>query len=90
MLSRIALTLGYALTLFAGSTGIANAATDKSEVMTGVFILVVASMILLTLIYSLKWYLGLTEPPPLPPGGLPYYSLPADGDAHGHDAPGHH
>ena len=92
MLTRIAFALGYALTFFVAATGVASAADEKVEVGLGMFIVVIISMALLTLIYLIKWYFGATEPPAIPPGGLPYYSLPADGDAHGHDAHGggHH
>jgi len=92
MLSRIGFALAYALTFFVGGTGVANAASNATEVSVGVFIIVLISMAFLTLVYAIKWYFGATEPPVIPPGGLPYYSLPAGGDAHGHDAHGggHH
>jgi hypothetical protein len=91
MLSRIVFALGYALTFFVAGTGVASAAySDATEVGVGVFILVLVSMGLLSFIYAVKWYFGATEPPPLPPGGLPYHSLPADGDPHAHDSHGHH
>jgi len=92
MLSRIAFALGYALTFFVAGTGVASAASDRTEVGVGVFIVVIASMAFLTIVYAIKWYFGATEPPPLPPGGLPYMSLPPGGDAHGHDTHGgaHH
>ena len=79
--------------MFFAATSVANAATsDQTKVGVGVFIIVLISMGLLTILYGIKWYFGATEPPPLPPGGLPYYSLPAGGDAHGHDdhGGGHH
>jgi hypothetical protein len=92
MLSRIGFTLAYALTFFVGGTGVANAASDRTEVGVGVFIVVLITMAVLTLLYAIKWYFGATEPPLIPPGGLPYHSLPAGDDAHGHDAhgAGHH
>ena len=92
MLKRIGFALAYALLFFVAATGVANAATsDNTKVGIGVFILVLISMALLTVLYAIKWYFGGAEPPAIPPGGLPYYSLPAGGDAHGsHDAPGHH
>ena len=92
MLSRIGFALAYALTFFVAGTGVANAASDRTEVGVGVFIVVVIAMTVLTVLYAIRWYFGATEPPPLPPGGLPYMSLPAGGDAHGHDAHGggHH
>jgi hypothetical protein len=92
MLSRIGFALAYALTFFVAGTGVANAASDRTEVGVGVFIVVVISMAVLTVVYAIKWYFGATEPPVIPPGGLPYHSLPAGGDAHGHDAHGggHH
>ncbi|HEY7269164.1 MAG TPA: hypothetical protein VH951_05005 [Dehalococcoidia bacterium] len=92
MLSRTAFAAAYALLGFLAFSEVANAASDKVKVGVGVAILVVIAMGLLTVIYAIKWYFGATEPPPLPPGGLPYHSLPAGGDAHGHDAHGggHH
>ena len=92
MLSRIGFALAYALTFFVAATGIANAASDRTEVGVGVFIVVVIAMAVLTVLYAIKWYFGGAEPPPIPPGGLPYHSLPAGGDAHGHDSHGggHH
>ena len=92
MLSRIGFALGYALTFVVAGTGVANAASDRAEVAVGVTILVIVSMTVLSILYGIKWYFGLTEPPLIPPGGLPYYSLPAGGDAHGQDAHGggHH
>ena len=90
-MSRISFALAYALIFFVGATGVANAASDMTKVGVGVFIFVLISMALLTVIYAIKWYFGGAEPPAIPPGGLPYYSLPAGGDAHdGHDAQGHH
>ena len=91
-MSRIGFVLAYALIFFVGATGVASAATsDATRVGVGVFILVLISMAVLTVLYAIKWYFGGAEPPAIPPGGLPYYSLPAGGDAHGsYDAPGHH
>ena len=89
MFSRIGFALAYALTFFVAATGVANAASDATEVGVGMFIVVIISMAVLTVVYGIKWYFGATEPPALPPGGLPYHSLPADGDPHAHDA-GHH
>ncbi len=91
MLSRIGFALAYALTFFVAATGVANAASDRTEVGVGAFIVVLIAMGLITVVYGIKWYFGATEPPAIPPGGLPHHSLPAGGDAHvGHDAPGHH
>jgi hypothetical protein len=91
MLSRIAFATAYGLLGFFATFGIANAASDAVRVGVGTAIVVVIAMGLLTVIYAIKWYFGATEPPPLPPGGLPYYSLPAGADTHGHDAhSGHH
>jgi hypothetical protein len=92
VLSRVGFALAYALTFFVAATGVASAATsDQTKVGVGVFIVVLIAMGLLTVIYAIKWYFGATEPPAIPPGGLPYYSLPAGGDAHdGPDAHGHH
>jgi hypothetical protein len=92
MLSRITFAAAYGLLGFLAVSEVANAASDKVKVGVGVAILVVVAMGLLTAIYAVKWYFGATEPPALPPGGLPYHSLPAGGDAHGHDGHGggHH
>ena len=91
MLSRISFALAYALTCFVAATGVANAASERTEVGVGAFIVVLIAMGVLTIVYGIKWYFGGTEPPAIPPGGLPYHSLPAGGDAHdGHDAHGHH
>ena len=91
MLSRVGFALAYALTFFVAATGVANAASDRTEVGVGVFIVVLIAMGLITIVYGIKWYFGATEPPAIPPGGLPYHSLPSGGDAHGgHDAHGHH
>ena len=40
MLSRIGFALGYALTFFVAGTSVANAASDRTEVGIGVFIVV--------------------------------------------------
>jgi hypothetical protein len=92
MLSRIGFAFVYALMFFVAATGVANAASDRTEVGVGALIVVLVTMGLLTLIYAIKWYFGATEPPAIPPGGLPYHSLPAGGDEHGHDTHGggHH
>jgi hypothetical protein len=90
MLSRFTFAIAYALTAFLALTGIASAADDKVEVAVGTGIAVLAVATLTTLIYGIKWWLGATEPPALPPEGLPYHSLPAGGhdghDDHGRDA----
>ena len=92
MLNRISLSFAAALAMFVAARGVANAASDRTEVGVGTFIVVVIAMTVLTIAYGIKWYFGAAEPPPIPPGGLPYHSLPAGGDAHGHDAQGggHH
>ena len=69
MLNRIGFALAYALTFFVAGTGVANAASDRTEVGVGVFIVVVISMTVLTVLYAIKWYFGAAEPPVIPPGG---------------------
>jgi hypothetical protein len=92
MLSRISLALASALAMFVGATGVANAASDRTEVGVGTAIVVVIAMVVISAIYGVKVLLGGVNPPPIPPGGLPYHSLPAGGDVHGHDSHGggHH
>jgi hypothetical protein len=91
MLSRISLAIASGLTFAFAATGVANSASDATEVGVGTAIVVLALLAFLTAVYGVKWYFGATEPPPLPPGGLPYHSLPAGEDGHhGHDAHGHH
>jgi hypothetical protein len=92
MLSRISLALASAFGMFVGATGVANAASDRTEVGVGTAIVVVIALVVVSVIYGVKVLLGGANPPPIPPGGLPYHSLPAGGDAHGHDSHGggHH
>jgi hypothetical protein len=65
LLQRMAFALGYAAAGFLATTAGANAAFDptRDELVIGTFLFALAVMLLLTLIYAVKWYFGLDHQP---------------------------
>ena len=65
MLQRLAFALGYAASGLLVTTTRASAAFDptREELVIGTFLFSLGVMLLLTLIYAVKWYFGLDQQP---------------------------
>lgn len=66
MLRRILVAVWLALSAFAGSTGAGEAAVEdwnRGDVMVVTAAAVAALMLFLTVVFAVKWYLGLAEGP---------------------------
>jgi hypothetical protein len=65
LLQRLAFALGYAASGLLAATASANAAFDptREELVIGTFLFALGVMLLLTLIYAVKWYFGLDQQP---------------------------
>jgi hypothetical protein len=65
LLQRLAFALGYVVCGLLATTTSANAAFDPSreELVIGTFLFALGAMLLLTLIYAVKWYFGLDHQP---------------------------
>jgi hypothetical protein len=65
LLQRLAFALGYAASGLLAATASANAAFDptREELVIGTFLFALGVMLLLTLIYAVKWYFGLDHQP---------------------------
>jgi hypothetical protein len=65
LLQRLAFALGYAASGLLATTTHADAAFDptRDELVIGTFLFALGVMLLLTLIYAVKWYFGLDHQP---------------------------
>jgi hypothetical protein len=91
MISRILWATAFASTAFLTFASEALAASDRTQVGVGMFLLAAGVMSILFVVFLVKYYFGYAGrvPPPVPDDGHNYPSLPADGA--GHDAaPSHH
>jgi hypothetical protein len=61
---RLFVSFGLALLGVFASTGFAHAATDRTEVMVGTFLVVLGLMSFLFLVFLIKWILGVGSMPP--------------------------
>jgi len=68
MLQRLGVALAVAIISLAGLAGNAYAAEnpDRDEVIIGTVLVALGTMLLLLLVYLIKWYFGLVRLPPPP------------------------
>ena len=67
MLNRVTLAFALAFLGLFASTGVSHAASDKTEVMVGTFLVVLGLMAFLFIVFLVKWMLGLDRMPPAEP-----------------------
>jgi hypothetical protein len=65
LLQRLGFALGYAALAMLATTTHVDAAFDptREELVIGTFLFALGAMLLLTLIYAVKWYFGLDHQP---------------------------
>lgn len=66
-MERLTVALTLALLGLAATTGLSEAASDRTEVMVGTGITVLVLMALITVAYGVKHFLGLDRMPAPPP-----------------------
>ena len=71
MLNRVTLALGFAFLGLFATTGVSHAASERTEIMVGTFLVVLGVMAFLLVVFLVKWMMGVDRglQPPEPDAG---------------------